>query len=186
MRSSRTFALQQRHVTSKMGFPTRGLLAAFFAVGCASTSVESEPARMADAENAILLADVIDSAEAPCSIRMPSAPPDAAVSPLQVFVEAFLIELPSDANWRFEPGSLPALARVPRVRLLATPHIIATLGTQQAMDLGRQILPPGAIPEPGMSFAGMTVLPRFGDSGALVLDVDVALQTLESRQAPEA
>src|SRR5512145_417354 len=184
MTGSRTVPPQQRRASFEKGVTARRLLSAFFAVGCASASVESDPARMADAENAHVLADVIDSAEATCSGRMPSGSQDAAVSPLQVFVEAFLIEVPSDANWRFEPGSLPALARVPGAKLLATPHIIATLETRQTMDLSRRLLPPGAFLEPGVYFEGMTVLPRLGDSGTLVLEVDVALQTSDSREGP--
>lgn len=189
MTSSNTFPPQQRRAGFAKGVTHRALpiaLLAFCPLSCAGALVESEPANIADAESAYVLADVIDSAETPCSMRMPSAPRDAPVSPPQVFVEAILIELPSGANWRLEPGSISTLARIPGAKQIATPHLIATLETAQTMDLGRHFLPPDATLEPGIYFNGITILPRRGDAGALVLDVDVALHTSESRQAAAA
>lgn len=156
------------------------LLLAMGTATCAHTTDEGP--RAPDTESAQVLAEVLESAQSECEIRTPPDPRDVADTPPRVFVEAYLLEVPQDAHWQITSSALVELSRVPRVKLVASPHIIARLDTATTMDLGTRIMPLGASLEPGMFFKGMTVQPHSTGPAELILDLDLALDTLE----PEA
>jgi hypothetical protein len=101
----------------------------------------------------------------------------------KVFLEAALIEVPTQAQLPAPSESIAALARVPGAKWIGSPHILAAFNATAQMQFGhlRILAAPPAQPE--LSFAGMSVLPLKGIPDAIVLDVDIEL-TLTTQATP--
>ncbi len=156
------------------------LIFGFFALGleaCATTTTttSAQPAGRSGVTSA-QLATIIASVTTPCLRRTPPRPQDTVRAVPQVFVEALLFELPEGAQLDRQTHQLKSGVRPSELKFFATPHLIATLDTKATSQFERVYYPPGATPEPGLEFAGMTLLPTLGNPDALLLELDFELR----------
>lgn len=162
-----------------------GFIVGQVVVACASTTTRNEPARSLpplDEQAAMALRDL----ETPCTIRTARRPEDKVQPIPQVFVEAFLLEIPPESTWRWHTNDLATLATVPGATLVGAPHIIAYLGDAATVSLGTHFFPIGTMPEPTLLFKGMTLRPSLGEADVLVLDLDVVLMVPAEASAQPA
>jgi hypothetical protein len=167
----------------------RALLVGLFAIGpqtCTTTTTTATthpPGR--SGVKAEELAAIVTNSTTPCLTRRPPSPQDTVRAVPQVFVETLLFEVPEGAHLDKQTHHLKFAAHKSDVNFFASPHMIATLNTKANVQLARVYYPPGATPDPGLHFVGMTLLPTLGSSDALILDLDVELQTA-SQAAPQS
>ncbi len=151
-------------------------------LACSSRPPDVPEPQRNDPTTVRLLTEALDGASHPCLRHPPPAAEEQEISPAQVYVEAVLIELPGRSTW---PSRLDALASVPNVpgaRLVSTPHLIAEFDTAATIKVER-VLPEGSIPEPGIFWTSLTLLPKLAGPNIL-LDMDIEFQTAE--RAPES
>lgn len=151
------------------------------AAGCVANSPSGDT-KTPGTTNVGVLSEVLESAQSACSVRTPPDPNAEPSATPRVFIEAFFIEIPASAHWEIGVGPLSDVARLPGAKLVASPHIIARVNETATMDFGTRITPPGATLDAGIHFKRLTVTPRFGGPGEVIVDLDAAFDTLEPQQ----
>lgn len=140
-----------------------------------TTTTSAQPSGRSGVTSAQLVT-IIAGVTTPCLSRTPPRPEDTVRAVPQVFVEALLFELPEGAQLDRQTHQLKSGMRPLDLKFFASPHLIATLDTKATSQFERVYYPPGATPEPGLEFAGMTLLPKAGNLELLVLELDVELR----------
>jgi hypothetical protein len=134
-------------------------------LGCSGAEVAGPPAAASRAE----LTELLTTVNAPCpglGIATPS-PPSARD---QLFVEAVILDVSSEAAEQVSLTTLQDLPKRAPVQLVGTPHLIADFGHSAELARG-----PGELTPEQLSLRRWSLLPRRADRGT-VLEVEVELE----------
>lgn len=145
---------------------TRALSASLLAA-CSAAEPTPATAEPTDTERPELRR-VIEAALAPCpEPAEPRGPGDRD----QVFVEAVVLEAPSELAAAADLESLPELARAPGVRLLGTPRVTTDLGSSATQTIEERS---GLVSRPALH--RISVAARRAEPDVSVLDLTLELQ----------
>jgi hypothetical protein len=132
--------------------------------GCSGAGPARPPTTATEA-----LGEVLASIDAPC----PGFEAEMSSGPAlrdELFVEAAILDLPTAWAQQASLSNLRELSRAPQVQLLATPHLVGSVGQRTEMTVGLS----GASNEQ-VSLVRWSVLPRHAeDSTVLELELELA------------